>query len=84
MPRFRSTADYYLCGPDAFMRSLSAGITARGTAPEHVAMELFGAAAVDRTTGTRGLAAGASPARPHPRDRSCGHVQSQRPHGPVG
>jgi ferredoxin-NADP reductase/MOSC domain-containing protein YiiM len=39
-------ADYYLCGPDSFMRSLSAALTARGTPPEHVAMELFGAGSV--------------------------------------
>jgi ferredoxin-NADP reductase len=39
-------SDYYLCGPDAFMRSLSAAITARGTAPEHVEMELFGSGPV--------------------------------------
>jgi ferredoxin-NADP reductase/MOSC domain-containing protein YiiM len=47
-------SDYYLCGPDTFMRSLSAGITARGTAPEHVAMELFGAAAVIAPAGLQG------------------------------
>ena len=39
-------ADYYLCGPDAFMQSLSAALIARGTTPEHVAMEVFGAKAV--------------------------------------
>ena len=54
-------SDYYLCGPDAFMRSLSAGITARGTVPEHVAMELFGAAAVIAPPGLEG----SCPA-PHP------------------
>jgi ferredoxin-NADP reductase/MOSC domain-containing protein YiiM len=37
-------ADYYLCGPDAFMRTLSAALTARGVPPEQVATELFGAA----------------------------------------
>ena len=54
-------ADYYLCGPDAFMRSLSAALTARGAAPEHVAMELFGAATVIPPPGLQG----ARPA-PHP------------------
>jgi ferredoxin-NADP reductase/MOSC domain-containing protein YiiM len=54
-------SDYYLCGPDAFMRSLSAGITARGTAPERVAMELFGAAAVIAVPGLEG-----SRPAPHP------------------
>jgi ferredoxin-NADP reductase/MOSC domain-containing protein YiiM len=47
-------ADYYLCGPDAFMRSLSAALTARGTVPEHVAMELFGAGAVIAPPGLEG------------------------------
>ena len=35
-------ADCYLCGPDAFMRALSAALTARGVPPEQVAMETFG------------------------------------------
>ncbi len=39
-------ADYYLCGPDGFMRDVSAALTARGVSPERVAMEVFGAAAV--------------------------------------
>ena len=47
-------ADYYLCGPDAFMRSLSAALVARGTAPEHVAMEVFGAKAVTFAPGLEG------------------------------
>jgi ferredoxin-NADP reductase/MOSC domain-containing protein YiiM/ferredoxin len=39
-------ADYYLCGPEAFMHALSAALVARGTTPEHVSMEVFGAKAV--------------------------------------
>jgi ferredoxin-NADP reductase/MOSC domain-containing protein YiiM/ferredoxin len=39
-------ADYYLCGPDGFMRAMSAALTARGVAPEHVATETFGAIAI--------------------------------------
>jgi ferredoxin-NADP reductase/MOSC domain-containing protein YiiM len=39
-------ADYYLCGPEAFMRTLSAGLTARGVAPERINMETFGPIAV--------------------------------------
>ena len=54
-------ADYYLCGPGAFMRELSAALIARGTPPEHVAMEVFGAAAVTFAPGL----AGERPA-PHP------------------
>jgi ferredoxin-NADP reductase/MOSC domain-containing protein YiiM/ferredoxin len=47
-------ADYYLCGPDAFMQSLSAALIARGTVPEHVAMEVFGAKAVTFAPGLEG------------------------------
>jgi ferredoxin-NADP reductase/ferredoxin len=36
-------ADYYLCGPTAFMRNLSAGLAAHGIAPERVSVETFGA-----------------------------------------
>ena len=39
-------ADYYLCGPEEFMRAIGAALTARGVAPEHVASEAFGAVAV--------------------------------------
>jgi ferredoxin-NADP reductase/MOSC domain-containing protein YiiM/ferredoxin len=36
-------ADYYLCGPDGFMRAIGAALTARAVAPERVATEAFGA-----------------------------------------
>ncbi len=36
-------ADYYLCGPEGFMQSIGAALTARGVAPERVATEAFGA-----------------------------------------
>ena len=39
-------ADYYLCGPEGFMRTLSAGLTARGVAPEQINTETFGPIAV--------------------------------------
>jgi ferredoxin-NADP reductase/MOSC domain-containing protein YiiM len=39
-------ADYYLCGPDDFMRSLSAALVARGTMPERISVEAFGATTV--------------------------------------
>jgi ferredoxin-NADP reductase/MOSC domain-containing protein YiiM/ferredoxin len=39
-------ADYYLCGPDAFMKAIGAALTARGVPPERVATEVFGAVAV--------------------------------------
>ena len=47
-------ADYYICGPDRFMKDLSASLIARGTPPEQVAMEAFGAAAVRRPPGLEG------------------------------
>ena len=42
-------ADYYLCGPDGFMRAIGAALTARGVAPERVATEVFGAVAAYRS-----------------------------------
>jgi ferredoxin-NADP reductase/MOSC domain-containing protein YiiM len=39
-------ADYYLCGPDAFMQAIGAALTARGVPPDRVATEIFGAVAV--------------------------------------
>jgi ferredoxin-NADP reductase/MOSC domain-containing protein YiiM/ferredoxin len=56
-------ADYYLCGPDGFMRSMSAALTARGVAPEHVATEIFGAIAIHASGIVK---AGDGP--PHPPD----------------
>jgi ferredoxin-NADP reductase/MOSC domain-containing protein YiiM len=47
-------ADYYICGPDGFMHDLSASLVARGTPPAQVAMEAFGAAAVQRPPGLEG------------------------------
>ena len=38
--------DYYLCGPDGFMRAIGAALTARGVKPEHIATEAFGAVPV--------------------------------------
>jgi len=36
------SADFYLCGPPAFLRSFSDGLQARGTAPEKIHSEVFG------------------------------------------
>jgi ferredoxin-NADP reductase/MOSC domain-containing protein YiiM len=44
--RVPKDADYYLCGPDGFMRALGAALAARGVAPERVATEVFGAVAI--------------------------------------
>jgi ferredoxin-NADP reductase/MOSC domain-containing protein YiiM/ferredoxin len=39
-------ADYYLCGPEPFMRAIEEVLAARGVAPERIATEAFGAVAV--------------------------------------
>jgi ferredoxin-NADP reductase/MOSC domain-containing protein YiiM len=55
-------ADYYLCGPDAFMKTLSAAIAARGAPPQQIATELFGA----RSTGLPpGMTRGPAPHQPN-------------------
>jgi ferredoxin-NADP reductase/MOSC domain-containing protein YiiM/ferredoxin len=38
--------DYYMCGPDGFMRAIGAALAARGIPPERIATEVFGAIAV--------------------------------------
>jgi ferredoxin len=39
-------ADYYLCGPDGFMRAIGAALAARGVAPDRIATEVFGSVAI--------------------------------------
>ncbi|MCW2993044.1 MAG: domain containing protein, partial [Conexibacter sp.] len=56
-------ADYYLCGPEGFMRAIGAALAARGVAPERVRTEAFGSVAVVRT----GIVEGVHRA-PHPPD----------------
>ena len=60
-------ADYYLCGPEGFMRAIAAALTARGVAPERVVTETFGGVAVTRP----GIVEGEHPA-PHPPDGAPG------------
>lgn len=38
-------ADYYMCGPDPFMRALGAALAARGVTPDRIATEVFGTVA---------------------------------------
>ena len=38
----QADADYYLCGPAAFMQAQKVGLQARGVAPESIHLELFG------------------------------------------
>ena len=65
-------ADYYLCGPDAFMKTLSSAIVAQGTPPQQIAMELFGA----HPTGLPpGMTRGPAPHHPNP-DRGTGPTVS--------
>ena len=42
-------ADYYLCGPDGFMRAIGAALAARGVTPDRIATEVFGAVATHRS-----------------------------------
>ena len=51
-------ADFYICGPSAFMNDLTAGLAALGVAPERIHTEMFGAG----PSITPGVAA--SPRRP--------------------
>jgi len=39
-------ADYYVCGPEAFMRAIGAALVARGVEPDRISTETFGAIAV--------------------------------------
>jgi ferredoxin-NADP reductase/MOSC domain-containing protein YiiM/ferredoxin len=41
-----SDADYYLCGPDGFMRAMGAALAARGVEPGRIATEAFGSVPV--------------------------------------
>ncbi len=56
-------ADYYLCGPDGFMKTLSAAIAAQGTPPEQVATELFGSRSAALPPG---MTRGPAPHQPNP------------------
>jgi ferredoxin-NADP reductase len=53
-------ADFYICGPPAFMRDLTAGLTDRGVAVNRIHTEIFGAGPFS----TQGIAA-SSPRLPH-------------------
>jgi ferredoxin-NADP reductase/MOSC domain-containing protein YiiM len=53
--------DFYLCGPTAFMHDIAAALTARGSAPDRVSAEVFGAEAAI----TPGVV-GAKRRAPHP------------------
>jgi ferredoxin-NADP reductase/MOSC domain-containing protein YiiM len=55
-------ADFYICGPGAFMHDLAAALATRGVAPGKVRMEIFGPSDPIRP----GVVAGAPAAAPHP------------------
>jgi ferredoxin-NADP reductase len=57
-------ADFYLCGPDGFMRSLSAALIALGAPADRVAMETFGPAT--STIAVPGLSTEHPPPHPPP------------------
>jgi len=54
-------ADFYLCGPSAFLKDVTSGLAALGVSGERVHEEIFGAASAI----TPGIAE-SSPVRPHP------------------
>ena len=77
-------ADFYLCGPNAFMHDIAAALTARGAAPDRVSAEVFGA----EDAITPGVV-GAKKRAPHrPAGQAgpgpVGLVQPQQPDGSVG
>jgi len=60
-------ADFYLCGPSAFLKAVTSGLAALGVPVERVHEEIFGAASAI----TPGIAE-SSPARPHPPEGPAG------------
>ena len=71
-------ADWYLCGPTAWMRDLSAGLLARGVAPERLHTEVFGSeplAGAERPPPPAGGRAGR---------RARGRLHHVGPHRPLG
>jgi ferredoxin-NADP reductase/MOSC domain-containing protein YiiM len=60
-------ADFYICGPQAFMNDLTAGLAASGIAPARIHTEMFGAG----PSLTPGIAAGAG-RPPHLPDGTAG------------
>ena len=60
-------ADFYLCGPSAFLQDLTTGLAAWGVATDHVHAEIFGPG-VSSTPGVLG----ASSRPPHLPDKSVG------------
>ena len=60
-------ADFYLCGPSAFLKDVTSGLAALGVPVERVHEEIFGAASAI----TPGIAE-SSPARPHPPEGPAG------------
>jgi ferredoxin-NADP reductase/ferredoxin len=66
-----TAADFYLCGPTAFMHEIAAALTARGTPPERISTEVFGPDAPI----TPGIVGGSARA-PHPPAGEPGHGPS--------
>ena len=72
-------ADYYLCGPDGFMRAIGAAITARGVAPERVATEAFWRRPRLRLGDRQGRRPDAARPRRSTRHRPDHHLLPQQP-----
>ena len=77
-------ADYYVCGPDGFMRAIGAALTARGVAPERVATEAFGAVAAYASGIVRAGDRAPHAARRHRPARARRHLLPQQPRRAVG
>ena len=60
-------ADFYLCGPSAFLKDVTSGLAALGVSGERMHEEIFGAVSAI----TPGIAE-SSPARPHPPEGPAG------------
>ena len=77
-------ADFYICGPSAFMSDLTAGLAAWGVAPSRIHTEIFGAGP-SITPGVAAFAApAAAPAGRASRRGTAGLVRPERFQCPLG
>ncbi|MCP3724098.1 pyridoxamine 5'-phosphate oxidase family protein [Paraburkholderia sp. CNPSo 3272] len=73
--------DFYLCGPEAFMRDLYDGLRALNIADERIRFESFGPSSLKRVPDHAPVASDATTARPVTFARTAKTVQWQPPHG---
>ena len=77
-------ADFYLCGPTAFMTDLSAGLAGWGVAADRIHTEAFGASQADDAWHCGGPAEAAAPAGGAGGLRTARVLRAQRPQRPLG